>query len=68
MLFFIELDAKSAGIFLVVFTILFILMDEYIAKPLRKRRLETRAETEPEIRKVLEIAARVHARHGGKDP
>jgi hypothetical protein len=45
-----------------LFTIAFILMDEYVAKPLRRRRLERRAATEPKVRKALEIAEMVAAR------
>lgn len=63
-----EIDFSNAGIFLVLFTIAFILMDEYIAKPLRRRRLERRAATEPKVRRALEIAEEVAARHGGKRP
>jgi hypothetical protein len=57
-----EISFSSAGIFLILFTIAFILMDEYIAKPLRRRRLERRAATEPKVRKALEIAEMVAAR------
>lgn len=63
-----EIDFSNAGIFLILFTVAFILMDEYIAKPLRRRRLERRAATEPKVRRALEIAAEVAARHGGKRP
>jgi len=58
-----EITFGNAGIFLIVFTVAFILMDEYIAKPMRRRRLERRAATEPKVRKALEIAERVAARH-----
>lgn len=57
-----EISFYNAGIFLVLFTIGFILMDEYVAKPLRRKRLERRAVTEPKVRKALEVAARVAAR------
>ncbi|MBI2964382.1 MAG: hypothetical protein HYY35_11560 [Deltaproteobacteria bacterium] len=63
-----EIDFSNAGIFLILFTIGFILMDEYVAKPLRRRRLERRAATEPKVRRALEIADEVAARHGGKRP
>ena len=58
-----EITFANAGIFLIAFTIAFIMMDEYIAKPIRRRRLETRAKTEPKVRRALEIAAEVEARH-----
>ncbi len=51
-----EMTAFNATIILTVFTVLFILMDEYIAKPLRRRRLEERRESDPEARKLLEVA------------
>jgi hypothetical protein len=63
-----EITFENAGIFLIFFTIAFILMDEYVAKPIRRARLEKRAKTEPKVRKALEIAAEVAARHGGKHP
>jgi hypothetical protein len=61
-----EITFANAGIFLILFTIAFILMDEYIAKPLRRRRLERRAVNEPKVRKALEIAEMVAARERGK--
>lgn len=61
-----EITFENAGIFLIAFTIAFILMDEYIAKPIRRRRLVERAKTDPKIRRALEIAKEVEARHGGK--
>ena len=51
-----------------LFTVGFILMDEYIAKPIRRRRLEARAKTDPKARRALEIAEMVAKRHGGKRP
>ena len=63
-----EIDFSNAGVFLIVFTVGFILMDEYIAKPIRRRRLEARAKTEPKVRRALEIAEEVAKRHGGKRP
>lgn len=51
-----EMTAFNATIILTAFTILFILMDEYIAKPLRRRRLEERRESDPAARKLLEVA------------
>lgn len=63
-----EITFANAGVFLILFTFGFILMDEYIAKPLRRARLERRAKTEPKVRRALEVAAEVAARHGGKHP
>jgi len=63
-----EIDFSNAGIFLLVFTILFILMDEYVAKPIRRRRLEARAKTDPKVRRALDIAEEVARRHGGRHP
>jgi hypothetical protein len=57
-----EITFSNAGIFLILFTIAFILMDEYVAKPIRRRRLEERAKTDPKVRRALEIAAEVEAR------
>jgi hypothetical protein len=61
-----EISFANAGIFLILFTFAFILMDEYVAKPLRRRRLERRAVTEPKVRKALEIAEIVAARQREK--
>ena len=61
-----EISFSNAGVFLILFTIAFILMDEYIAKPLRRRRLERRALTEPKVREALAIAERVAARERAK--
>ena len=63
-----EITFSNAGIFLVLFTIGFILMDEYIAKPIRRRRLEERAKTDPKARRALDISEMVAKRHGGKLP
>ena len=63
-----DVTFENAGLFLVLFTVAFILMDEYIAKPIRRARLEKRAKTEPRVREVLEIAKKVAARHGGRHP
>ncbi len=51
-----EMTAFNATIILTIFTVLFILMDEYIAKPLRRRRLEERRERDPKARALLEVA------------
>ena len=61
-----EITFGNAGLFLIFFTIAFILMDEYVAKPIRRARLEKQAKTDPKVRRALEIAAEVAARHGGK--
>jgi hypothetical protein len=61
-----EVTFGNAGLFLIFFTVAFILMDEYIAKPIRRSRLERLAKTDPKIRRALEIAEEVAARHGGK--
>ena len=61
-----EISFANAGIFLILFTFAFILMDEYIAKPLRRRRLERRAVNEPKVRQALEIAEMVAARERGR--
>jgi flagellar biosynthesis/type III secretory pathway M-ring protein FliF/YscJ len=51
-----EMTAANASIILIVFTIIFILMDEYVAKPIRRKRLEARRDRDPEARKLLEVA------------
>ena len=61
-----EITPANAGMFLIIFTIAFILMDEYIAKPIRRSRLEKRALTDPKAKEALRIADEVAARHGGK--
>ena len=61
-----EITFENAGLFLIFFTIAFILMDEYVAKPIRRSRLEKRALTEPKVKRALEIAEEVAARHGGR--
>ncbi len=63
-----EITFGNAGLFLIFFTIAFILMDEYVAKPIRRSRLERRAKTEPKVKRALEIAEQVAARHGGRHP
>ncbi|MGH7818194.1 MAG: hypothetical protein ACREQ9_00305 [Candidatus Binatia bacterium] len=55
-----HLNMWNTSIYLVVFTILFVLADEYIAKPYRHRQMENRAKTDPEVRAALETAERVH--------
>jgi hypothetical protein len=54
------LNVWNTSILLIVFTILFVLMDEYVAKPIRLRRMREQAKTDPEVRQALEIADRVH--------
>jgi len=63
-----EITFGNAGLFLIFFTIAFILMDEYVAKPIRRSRLEKRAKTEPNVKRALEISEQVAARHGGRHP
>jgi hypothetical protein len=52
----------TAGLFLLFFTFAFIAMDEYIAKPIRRKRLIEKAKTDPEIKRALEIADEVERR------
>jgi len=52
----------SASLFLLFFTFAFIAMDEYIAKPIRRKRMQEKAKTDPEVRRALEIAAMVEKR------
>ena len=56
----------TASLFLLFFTFAFIAMDEYIAKPSRRKRLIEKAKTDPEIKRALEIAERVEREHAGK--
>jgi len=56
----------TASLFLLFFTFAFIAMDEYIAKPIRRKRLIEKAKTDPEIKRALEIAERVEREHAGK--
>ena len=57
----------SASLILICFTVAFILMDEYVAKPIRRKRLQEKAKTNPEVRRALEIAAEVERRHAKPD-
>ncbi len=52
----------TAGLFLLFFTFAFIAMDEYIAKPIRRKRLIEKAKTDPDIKRALEIAEEVERR------
>jgi len=52
----------TASLFLLFFTFAFIAMDEYIAKPIRRKRLIEKAKTDPEIKRALEIADEVERR------
>jgi hypothetical protein len=52
----------TASLFLLFFTFAFIAMDEYIAKPIRRKRLIEKAKTDPEIKRALEIAEEVERR------
>jgi len=56
----------TGSLFLLFFTFAFIAMDEYIAKPIRRRRMQEKAKTDPEVRRALEIAERVEREHGGR--
>jgi hypothetical protein len=62
-----EITFSNAGIFLIFFTIAFILMDEYIARPWRRSRLERLAQTDPKVREALEVAKMVAAREKGAE-
>jgi hypothetical protein len=46
-------------LFLSLFTVAFILMDEYIAKPIRHKRMIEKAKTDPEVKRALEIGEEV---------
>ena len=46
-------------LFLTLFTIAFILMDEYIAKPIRHRRMVEQAKTDPEVAAALKLGEEV---------
>jgi len=54
------LNMWNTSIFLVLFTIVFILADEYIAKPFRLHQMQKKAKTDPEVREALRIAEEVH--------
>jgi hypothetical protein len=56
----------TASLFLLFFTFAFIAMDEYIAKPIRRKRLIQKAKTDPEIKRALEIAERVEREHAAQ--
>ena len=49
----------GTSLFLTVFTIAFILMDEYIAKPIRHKRMVEMAKTDPEVKAALEVGEMV---------
>ena len=55
-----HLNIWNTMIYLVVFTVLFILMDEYIAKPYRHSQMMKRAEHDPGVREALRISDEVH--------
>ena len=57
----------TASLFLLFFTFAFIAMDEYIAKPIRRKRLIEKAKHDPEIKRALEIAERVEREHAGQE-
>ena len=52
----------TASLFLLFFTFAFIAMDEYIAKPIRRKRMQEKAKHDPEVRRALEIADEVARR------
>jgi hypothetical protein len=52
----------TASLFLLFFTFAFIAMDEYVAKPIRRKRLIEKAKTDPDIKRALEIAEEVERR------
>lgn len=56
------MDFWTATIALSAFTAAFIAMDEWVARPIRRRRLEKRAATDPEVRRALDVAAEVAKR------
>jgi len=53
----------TASLFLLFFTFAFIAMDEYIAKPIRKKRMQEKAKTDPAVKRALDIAEEVARRH-----
>jgi hypothetical protein len=56
----------TASLFLLFFTFAFIAMDEYIAKPIRRKRMKEKAKTDPAVRRALEIAEEVERRDAAK--
>jgi len=56
----------SASLFLLFFTFAFIAMDEYIAKPIRRKRMQEKAKHDPQVRRALEIAEMVEKRHAAE--
>ena len=57
----------SASLFLLFFTFAFIAMDEFIAKPVRRRRLEARRDKDPLVKRALEIAEMVEKREAAAE-
>jgi hypothetical protein len=55
-----HLNLWNTSLYLILFTVLFVLADEYIAKPYRVRRMKKRAEHDPEVREALRVAEEVH--------
>jgi hypothetical protein len=53
----------TASLFLLFFTFAFIAMDEYIAKPIRRKRMQEKAKTDPAVKRALDIAEEVARRH-----
>ena len=56
----------TASLFLLFFTFAFIAMDEYIAKPIRRKRMQAKAKHDPQVRRALEIAEEVERRHAAE--
>ncbi len=56
------MDFYSGSLFLLFFTFAFIAMDEFIAKPVRRRRLEARRDKDPLVKRALDIAEMVEKR------
>lgn len=59
-----EWNLTNTSVFLALFTILFVLMDEYVAKPYRRRRIETLKKRDPELGRLLDQAVEEHRNAG----
>jgi uncharacterized membrane protein len=57
-------NMTNTTVFLVLFTIVFVLMDEYLAKPYRRRRIEELKKRDPEMRRILDRAVEEHRNAG----
>ncbi|MGH7899658.1 MAG: hypothetical protein ACREQQ_17015 [Candidatus Binatia bacterium] len=60
------MNMYRAALFLLFFTFAFIAMDEYIAKPVRRKRMKERAKTDPLVKRALEVAEEVERREAAK--